>query len=302
LSALLLYLKLWVLPWPLCGYYTRHELMLRWPTILGCALLIVLFVVAFRARKRETIAATSLALIFLFPVLHLFPLAGAVAAERFLYLPSAGFALLTALALTATQSSRASKITGRAVAAILVLVSLMLSARAAKSWENNESLYTYMVTSSPHEAPPHRGLAEVYFFQKRFADAERECREAIRLDPNFADAYELLGVVNAKENNFAGAHQALDTALRLAPKQASVYVNLGILAVAEGKIPDAVTYLQEAVALAPNFADAHHKLGAVLILTHDFDGARAQAQLLDRLDPVRARDLRARIDQAARAQ
>jgi Flp pilus assembly protein TadD len=303
LSALVLYVKLWVLPWPLCGYYNGYEVAVRWTTIVGCALTILLGVVATRAgRKREAAAAVTLALIFIFPVLHLFPLAGAVAAERFLYLPSAGFALLTALALTGLQRTRTLRMTTRATASALVIIGLVLSARAAQSWQNNASLYAYMVKSSPHEAPPHRGLAEVYYFAGKLADAESECREAIRLDPNFADAYELLGIVNAKENNFAGAHQALDTARRLAPKQASVYSNLGILALSEGKTADALSYLRQAIALAPDFADAHHKLGSVLVLTGDIQGASAEANILDRLDPVRARDLRARIDQAAHSQ
>jgi Flp pilus assembly protein TadD len=272
----------------------------RATTIVGAVLVVLLGIIATRAgRGREAAAAGALALIFLFPVLHLFPLAGAVAAERFLYLPSAGFALLTALALTRFQRTRLSTVTSRAVVSALVVLGLVLSARAARSWENNASLYAYMVKSSPHEAPPHRGLAEVYFFEKRYADAERECREAIRLDPNFADAYELLGIVNARENNFAGAHQALDTARRLAPRQASVYSNLGILALSEGKTADALGYLKQAVQLAPDFADAHHKLGSVLVLSGDIEGARAEANILDRLDPVRARDLRVRIDQAS---
>jgi tetratricopeptide (TPR) repeat protein len=293
-------LKLWVLPWPLCGYYTGHELIVRWPTLVGCAIVVLLFVVAIRAgRGREAAAAGSLALIFLFPVLHLFPLAGAVAAERFLYLPSVGFALLTTLALTAFERSRMSRWISRAAVGAMVVAGLVLSARAARSWENNASLYAYMVKSSPHEAPPHRGLAEVYFFQGKLADAERECREAIRLDPNFADAYELLGVVNAKERNFAGAHQALETALRLAPRQASISSNLGMLDLSEGNVPGALAYFRSAVALAPDFADAHHKLGAVLLMSGDVAGARAEAVVLDRLDPARARDLRQRIDRAA---
>jgi hypothetical protein len=73
---------------------------------------------------------------FLLPVLHLLPLGGAVAAERFLYLPSAGLALLTALALTAFERGRVSRTTSRAAACAAVIIFLVLSARGSAALGN----------------------------------------------------------------------------------------------------------------------------------------------------------------------
>jgi Flp pilus assembly protein TadD len=149
-----------------------------------------------------------------------------------------------------------------------------------------------MVDVSPRAPTAHRGLAEVYTRAEKYPEAARECRVAIQLDPGFTDAYELLGVVSAKQGDNATARQAFEAALRLAPNRASISANLGVLAVNEGKLDAALTYFRQAAKLNPESADIHYKLGSTLAMTGDNEGARSEAALLDRLDPGLARDLR----------
>ena len=300
LPALLLYVKLWILPWPLNGYYTVDALAVRLPVVMGFAAIILLIVVAVRGgRSRETMASLCVFLVFLLPVLRLLPLGGAVAAERFLYLPSAGLALITSLALVAFERSRSSRITSRGVIGAAIVVCMLLSVRGARPWASDASLYAHMVRVSPRAAPAHRGLAQVYTVAKRYPEAARECRQAIQLDPGFADAYELLGVVSARQADYATAHQAFDAALRLAPNRATIHSNLGVLAANEGKLDEAVRCFRRAAELAPGFADAHYKLGFALLVSGDVEGARKEAAILDRLDPSQANALRQRIAQQA---
>jgi tetratricopeptide (TPR) repeat protein len=230
-------------------------------------------------------------------VLHLISLDAAVAADRFFYLPSAGFALLSATALTTFERGRTSRTLSGAIACAVVALFLVLSALGARPWASDRALYTRLIQVSPHAANAHRGMAEVYARDQDYANAARECRVAIQLNPRYTDAYELLGTASAKQRDYAGARQAFEAALRLDPRRASISANLGLLSFDERKLDEALKHFRNAAQLDPGSADIHYKLGFTLLVAGDTEGARAQAALLDRLDPAAAQDLRRAIEE-----
>lgn len=123
-------------------------------------------------------------------------------------------------------------------------------------------------------------------------------REAIRLNPNFAEAYVNLGVALVKvgqmEEGIAAYHKALDIdpdlaaahynlgnafgeqqqlteaiaayeqAIRIDPNYTKAYYNLGNAYVNLGELPLAISSYREAIRLDPSFAEAHGNLGIVL--------------------------------------
>ena len=54
-------------------------------------------------------------------------------------------------------------------------------------------------------------------------------REAIRIDPNDAEAYNNMGTVQAKSGRYEEAIQNFDRAIRLKPDLAVAHYNLGVL-------------------------------------------------------------------------
>lgn len=125
--------------------------------------LVFLAIVAARKARPETLAALGLAIGGFLPVIHLLPLANnVVAADRFLYLPTAGIALAAALA-----SIRLTRFVSFAFASILVasLPVLAWNTRLRNEvWRNEIRFWVDAVKTSPLQNKlPRLQLAEVLF-------------------------------------------------------------------------------------------------------------------------------------------
>lgn len=59
-------------------------------------------------------------------------------------------------------------------------------------------------------------LATAYFEQGQTAVAQQEVRAALQIDPNYAEAYSLLGLIHQRDNAVALAEQSFEYALQLA--------------------------------------------------------------------------------------
>jgi eukaryotic-like serine/threonine-protein kinase len=111
-------------------------------------------------------------------------------------------------------------------------------------------------------ADPHLTLAQVNLrYDWDFADAEREFKRAIELEPKnaaarlqYADFLLLMG--RRKE-----ALNELNTARRLDPRSLPVNLGFGKLAYYANQYPDAVKHLRDTLLLDDNFAPAHNGLG-----------------------------------------
>jgi protein O-GlcNAc transferase len=132
----------------------------------------------------------------------------------------------------------------------------------------------------------------------RLGDAEPLYRQVLQLDPHFADALHLLGVLNhqagrndvaveligqaiaqndrmpAYHNNLGNALKAqgrldaavssYERALARKPDYPEAHYNLGVTLQAQGKLPEAAQSYRRTLALKPNHADAHNNLGNTL--------------------------------------
>ncbi len=121
---------------------------------------------------------------------------------------------------------------------------------------------------------------------------ERLARQAIALDPSFADAYAVLSslylseganFVENQEQALAASEQAARKAVELAPDSVEAKKALGDILGERGKNADAIRTLRQAVTLAPNDPEAWAPLGYV---SH-YAGLTDQAEAAFR----RARDL-----------
>ena len=133
-----------------------------------------------RAREPHAFAAAALVGGALLPVLHLVPISGdVVAADRYLYLPAAGLALLGALAANALpQRARA----GAAAAALLLAMAFAVTtSRRAGLWADELAFWhTAARESGSAQAMGHAGLGEALLRRERFVEALAAFLEAER--------------------------------------------------------------------------------------------------------------------------
>jgi tetratricopeptide (TPR) repeat protein len=95
-------------------------------------------------------------------------------------------------------------------------------------------------------------LASLCIKDRNFGDAERYCRQALSLDPDFDEAYFNLGSSLWGQGRTDEALQAYQAACSLSPDYELAHREAGALLLDEGKFAAAETHLRKALALAPN--------------------------------------------------
>jgi TolB-like protein/Tfp pilus assembly protein PilF/tRNA A-37 threonylcarbamoyl transferase component Bud32 len=137
------------------------------------------------------------------------------------------------------------------------------------------------------------------FTSELFPKAFEEFKEAVRLDPNFANAYVgiadfyvwlcIFGVLPSLEA-FPKAKEAAQKALDLDPNLGEAYTTLAfVTTIYDWDWEGAENLFKRALEVAPNYALAHEWYSNLLVVTGRFDEAVEEAQRAVELDPLSAR-------------
>ena len=103
--------------------------------------------------------------------------------------------------------------------------------------------------------------------------------------PDYADAYNSLGVVYSRQGRHQQAEAAFRRVLELDPTSATAYENLGVDAIAAGDVAAAIADLTRALDLDPRLARAHNALAAVYMRQRHEADAISHWQTALQLDP-----------------
>jgi lipoprotein NlpI len=95
----------------------------------------------------------------------------------------------------------------------------------------------------------------------RFDEAIDAVMHAIQINPDYFDAYGVLGSLYGQTKRYEESLDAFNHALRLDSRNADVYNGLGIAYYRLGRHDEGIKAVTEAVKLNPNFANAYINLG-----------------------------------------
>jgi Flp pilus assembly protein TadD len=118
---------------------------------------------------------------------------------------------------------------------------------------------------------------------------EKELREAIRINPEDAEAHNNLGILLAGQGKYHEAEKAFREAIRINPDDAEAHNNLGILLsdLGDGETDpekkkqyyqEAEKEYREAIRINPDLAEAHSNLGILLKNQGRYAEARAELE------------------------
>ena len=262
-AAIWRYLAWLVAPLKLNAFHTM-ESSTGLPPIL--AFLGVLLVLVWALWKRSLPLALGIAVLFipLLPALYapaLLPGLDNPWAERYAYLPSAGFIILMMIAYTAARRRiKQGHLITIALTLLIALFGVMTISRNSV-WKSDLTLWTDTIRKSPNS-----GAAQAYLGYALFAsgDINRAIQHyeiAIRLKPDFSEPYNNLGVALATQGRHREALPVYLEAIRLRPRWALPRVNLSITLSALGGFEDARVEAERAIKLDPYSAKAYHALG-----------------------------------------
>jgi predicted TPR repeat methyltransferase len=119
------------------------------------------------------------------------------------------------------------------------------------------------------------GLAELHYQQGRHNEAEQKYREAIALDPAYADAHNNLGAILLDSGRLAEATAHFVSATRITPADARVVYNLARALAAQNQLQQADLLYRHAIALNPVLVEGHFGLALNLAKL----GAHGEAEL-----------------------
>ncbi|ELU11461.1 hypothetical protein CAPTEDRAFT_171248 [Capitella teleta] len=177
-------------------------------------------------------------LIFPFiPATNLFFYVGFVIAERVLYIPSMGFALLVAhgAALMAEKCPKR-RIVHVVMAAILLSYAARTVLRNA-DWLTEEALYRSGIAVNPAKA--WGNLANILNGQGKSQEAEAAYKAALSHRGNMADVHYNLGILYQEQEKYQDAIASYKRAIQCRPRLTMAHLNLGIVYSAVGLKADA---------------------------------------------------------------
>ena len=325
------YLWLLLVPYGLSADYSYHVIPLSrrlWdPAVLATiSALLLLAACAWMVRRHHPVfvVAFGFFMLAILPVSNLvFPI-GTIMGERLMYLPSFGFclalgAVMQMLLVRAGGGSRA------LVALSLGLVVGLSAAYAAGSvfrnrvWRDEETFARLTLEASPTSAKMHKQYGNALVRKGRLEEGQAEIETALKIHPDYPDAYNDLGIALALQGKF-------DEALKMFQKAASslegyadpfyhmgkIYEQRGMRAEAEEAyrragqgipmvadaavgialalyrlrmIPEAQRQLEDAVWRKPESVEVRNNLGLLYLEQNRLEDARRHLQVATRLRP-----------------
>ena len=116
-------------------------------------------------------------------------------------------------------------------------------------------------------------------------EAELSLREAIKLNPNFAQAHTNLGGILKNQGKSEDAEKSYRQAIQLNPDLSIANYNLGSLLIDLGKLEEAELYTRKAIKLNNKCADSHINLGNIMRILGKLESAETLYQKAIELNP-----------------
>lgn len=296
LTALaLLWRYVLLLIWPVNLNFFRYDApsaSVLEPAVIGGALVAAaiggLAYCLWRDRAKLLLLMVLLFILTLLPVFQLPYLAiERLVVERSAYLPSVGFVVLAAALLTRLRP----RLSWTLLGIVLACYSLRSGARMS-DWRDEVAMFQEGLARSPRAADLHLNYAASLLRHNRPVEALAALSEAVRLRPNYPDAY----------NNLGRAYSLLDRPDHAVPHyvraaelfardghrdfSARAWSNAGIAHRAMGQNRAAIAAYRRALDLDGSFAEAHNNLGYALLLEGEVEEAEKHLRVAVERDPA----------------
>jgi protein O-mannosyl-transferase len=206
-------------------------------------------------------------------------------AERYLYLPSVGWAIAAGSLIARARKPALA----RAAALLLTATFAALALMQSRPWRDELSLATRMCRDAPRSALAHSSLGLATYRLARWPDAAREFATAARLAPADPWSFYYLGASLRRSGSVEPAEQALRAALGRGMRYAPARLELGETLEQAGRLEEAERECRAALALDSSLVEAHAALGRVLYAERRFDGAERAYRAALALRPEDAR-------------
>jgi protein O-mannosyl-transferase len=188
--------------------------------------------------------------------------------DRYLYLPSIGFAMLVAMALRRIRVGRYT-VAGIPVAQTVVLAGLLMGLCActiaqSRYWSSGLLLYRRGIEIAPHSLVALHQMAALMSQQKDYPASRKYLEQALEAYPDDYQTLVSASVIGIYLRDYNRALPLLLHATEINPNQGTAHFYLGMAEMGVGQLAQAEASLRRAVQLLPRSPRIHYALAVVL--------------------------------------
>ena len=231
--------------------------------------------------------------IALLPVLNIIPI-GHVMAERYLYLPVAGFCavmgglLLRKFTIQSTADRQTKfpvcykSILSKCIFIPLILVVCIFFTTKTilrnRDWQNEYTFWTTILREQPQNYDAHNNLGNYFYKQGELDRAIGELEEAVRFKKNYPEGHNSLGTMYIDKGLIDKAIAEYVEAIKYKPLFPQAYYNLGNACIKKGLLDNSIAFFNEAISMGMYNPQVFNNLGSTYIKKGMLDEAIAQYQ------------------------
>ncbi|MCL5022889.1 MAG: tetratricopeptide repeat protein [Nitrospirae bacterium] len=222
------------------------------------------------------------------PALYIKGIIGKPFADRYLYLPSFGFAMLLAFLLCRIKAHRpCAAVTIAVVFTLLAGLYSFGTISRNRVWKDDYSLFSDTVKKSPDSVVPRLEYGNALLAKGLYDEAVEQFQAARTMEPMLYVIYHHLGLALAGKGRLFEAVQQYRMALTLNPNIPEVHTDLGRAYAGAGFRGEAVQEFRIAVALKPA-APNYNLLGIAYAQNGETGKAEEAFRIAVALDPAQA--------------
>jgi len=257
--------------------------------LAAAAALLVIIALALWKRWRWPVVSLGVLWFFiaLIPVANIVPLYN-IKADRYLYIPLAGFCLFLG-ACGAALAERADKpFTQRLpiwALSLAVIALALLAGFRASDWRSPVALWNQVLERNPGSFRAHINLGRASAQMQRYDQAILHYEHARELRPNEPMLYNNLGAAYSRIGRPDLAVEEYRKALALYPRYYNAQTNLALAYVRLGKPEEAEAALSAAARIRPLSATTYSRMASALLTTGRAELARDYIETALRLSP-----------------
>lgn len=287
------YFKITLFPVSLSADYViapvKSPVSLAFILPLMMVILVLTASVLLRKRNKGLTFGILFFIITLIPVYNVIPIANPFA-ERYLYLPLCGFAVITGSFIYLIYETLyfKGKIANRYLMMSLFTLLSIFSLTVIKRngvWNTDQMLWADTVKKVPSSYRAHIGIGVALTYHGKFDEAIREFKTAAGLNPSYLEAHYNLGNVYYIVGRIEESIEEFKATVRLNPYYFNAQNNLGVVYYKMGRLDEAIPPLETALRLNPRNPKFHADLANAYAQKGKLDEAHKHYQTALMLNP-----------------
>lgn len=297
-NVLASYVKLMFFPFSLSADYTITPVLSAFSAsfLISSILLVAVGIIVFKTAGAQGMYRLFMICFFvsLLPVLNILPI-GHIMAERYLYLPVAGFCAVIGSLLfhnrgirTAVAKQEKGRVNSHGFAGrygflipMVTLVCIFFTTRTVlrnRDWRNEYTFWTKILEDQPKNYDARNNLGNYFYKQGELDRAISELEEAVGLKKNYPEGHNSLGTMYIDKGLIDRAIAEYTEAIKYKPEFPQAYYNLGNACIKKGLLDDSVAFFQKAISMGMYNPQVFNNLGSAYIKKGMMDEAIAQYQ------------------------